>query len=137
MKKVLVSLLAGLSLILIFVLSACGNDKSGTYYPTNEEIKTNLENAGYTTCFTDSQTGWGGYAIKDDDENEYIYFCRPKTVEDCEYYYDLYEKNCKNYNTLVKIENDEKFGNIVYCGTENAINDAGIRVVKVDVDVKV
>ncbi len=43
------------------------------------------------------------------------------------------EKNCENYNSLVKIENDEKFGNIVYCGTENAIDAAGIKVVKVKV----
>ncbi|MDE5765940.1 MAG: hypothetical protein K2I17_02080 [Clostridia bacterium] len=135
MKKAFTTIVACIIAILTLTLTACSDDKNGTYYPTNEEIQTNLENAGYTTCFTDSQTGWGGYAIKDEDENEYIYFCRPKTKDDCEYYYNLYEKNCKNYDVIVKIENDKKFGNIVYCGTENAISASGIKVVEVKVKV--
>lgn len=42
------------------------------------------------------------------------------------YYYSLLEETHPDYN-------DEKFGNIVYCGTANAVNDSGIKVVKVKV----
>ena len=65
--------------------------------------------------------------------NEYIEFYWLDNAEDCEYFYNFLEENHANYNSLVQIENDEKFGNIVYCGTENAISISGIKVVKVKV----
>jgi len=132
MKKFSAIFLISLLLVSAFVLTACGGDNDGTYYPTNEEIEENLSNAGYVTLFHDSQTGYGGYGQKND---EYIYFCRPKTESDCEYYYNLYKDNCKDYDVLVKIENDKKYGNVVYCATNNALNDAGIKVVNVEVKV--
>lgn len=134
MKKILAGLFACLLFVMTFGLTACGNDNDGTYYPPNDEIKANLTKAGYTTDLHDSQSGWGGVALKGDD---YIYFYRPNTEAMCENYYNSCEQSCKNYDALVKIVNDKKYGNIVYCGTTKAINDAGIKVVKVDVEVKV
>lgn len=133
MNKILIILVC-LMAILTSALTACGNDKNGTYYPPNNEIETNLKNAGYTIYFTNTEMGWGGYAINDD-ESEYIYFCRPKTEENCETYYKIYENNCINYDVIVKIVNDKKFGNIVYCGTENAVKASGIKAVEVKVKV--
>lgn len=134
MKKKFIIISVCLMAILALTLTACGDDKNGTYFPPNNEIETNLENAGYATCFAEVEIGWGGYAINDD-ESEYIYIYRLKTEEACEQYYKICEANCVNYDVIVKIVNDKKFGNIVYCGTEQAIKDAGIKIV--DVKVKV
>lgn len=139
MKKVLVSIL----LTLTVALSACGNAKNGTYYPTNEEMKDNLENNGYVVTLYQNLTDNDGnrhngtlvVASKDSDveQKEYLYFYRFDSANSCEYFYNSLEQTCENYNSLVKIENDKKFGNIVYCGTENAVNSAGIKVVNVKV----
>ena len=137
MKKVLVSLFAGLTLVLAFALSACGDNKNRTYYPTNDEMKTNLEKEGYVVSITTDLGEKSGTYLEAKNGEDYIYFYWVDHAENCEYYYNRLEEKCFSDYTLVKIENDEKFGNIVYCGTENAINAAGIKVVKVDVDVKV
>lgn len=144
MKKVFARLLLGLVFVLTLTLSACG-DKGGTFYPTNEEMKANLEKSGYTVevCddtnkhefFVSFSSMVDGTAIKAVNGNDYIYFFRLTEAWRCDTVYDALEDNCQNYNSLVKIENDEKFGNIVYCGTKNAIDAAGIKVVDVKVNV--
>lgn len=144
MKKVFTSLLLGALFVLTFALSACG-DKGGTYYPSDSEMKTNLEKAGYVVTLYQDLTDNNGnkhagthlFASKsrENENEEYLYFYRFDNASSCDYYYKAMEKDCENYNSLVKIENDEKFGNIVYCGTKKAIDDAGIKIV--DVKVKV
>lgn len=144
MKKKFIIILACLITILTLTLTACGDD-NGTYYPTNEEMKTNLENNGYVvTLYQDLSDNDGNrhygtllFASKDreGEQREYLYFYRLDNTTSCEYYYNALEQYCENYNSLVKIENDDKFGNIVYCGTENAINASGIKVVEVKVKV--
>lgn len=143
MKKVIASLLLVLVFFFAFALSACGDDKDGTYYPTNEEMKTNLENSGYTVEVYDDinyheffvmfSSIIDGTLIKAVKGDEYIYFFRLTEAWRCDTVCDVLEKKCENYNSLVKIENDEKFGNVVYCGTVKAIKASGIKVVKVKV----
>jgi hypothetical protein len=140
MKKILTSILLGLLLVLTFAMTACGD--SETYYPTNEELKTNLEKSGYVVTLNQNLSDKNGnrhngtlISANKDSAGEYLYFYRLDEATSCEYYYNYLEENYKNYNSLVKIENDEKFGNLVYCGTSQAIKDAGITVV--DVKVKV
>jgi predicted small lipoprotein YifL len=141
MKKIFTSILLGLLFVLTFTLSACGN-KGETYYPTNEEMKTNLEKSGYAVTLEqdlmddDGNRHYGTLiSANKDSEGEYLHFYRFDNATSCEYYYNYLEQNFEKYNSLVKIENDEEFGNLVYCGTAQAIKDAGITVV--DVKVKV
>jgi predicted small lipoprotein YifL len=141
MKKIFTSILLGMLFILTFALPACGN-KGETYYPTNEEMKTNLENSGYVVTLEQDLLDANGnrhngtlISADKDSKVEYLYFYRFDNATSCEYYYNYLEQTCKEYNSLVKIENDEKFGNLVYCGTAQAIKDAGITVV--DIKVKV
>ena len=133
MKKTFITILACIMFILTLTLTACNDDKNGTYYPQNEEMKTNLENGGYTVSVTTDLGDKNGTHLSATKGNEYIEFYWLDNAEDCEYFNILLEENHTNYNSLVKIENDEKFGNIVYCGTENAISISGIKVVKVKV----
>lgn len=156
MKKVFTGLFASLLIVLTFVLSACGNDKNGTYYPSDNEMKVNLEKMGYMVeifddlrsskiddeSFYDNPKGTLLTASKSREIDgtatiEFIYFYRLEDAADCDYYYNAMEEYFEDYNSLVEIKNDEKFGNIVYCGTEDAVNAAGIKEVKVDVKVKV
>jgi predicted small lipoprotein YifL len=141
MKKIFTGILLGMLFILTFALSAC-SDKGGTYYPSNEEMKTNLEKNGYVVTLEQDLTDSDGkrhngtlISANKDSESNYLYFYRFDNATSCEYFYNYLEQNCENYNSLVKIENDENYGNLVYCGTSQAIKDAGITVV--DVKVKV
>lgn len=131
-KKYLTIFLACVLTILALSLTACG-DKNGTYYPKSDEMKVNLEKAGYTVTVSTDLNDKTGTHLTASKDNEYIEFYWLDNPTDCEYFYSLLENNHADYNSLVKIENDEKFGNIVYCGTENAVNTAGIKVVKVKV----
>lgn len=144
MRKWIVSLL----LILTLALSACGNDAGGTYYPTNQEMKANLENNGYFVeayhdeCVSDRDDGGTDRYSADTirakkDDGNYIHFFRIDKSEACEHYYNKLKKEHPDAGTLVLIENDSNFGNIVYCGTTDAVSAAGIRVVRVDADVKI
>ena len=134
MKKALMTF-ACLMIFLTITLVACGNDNNGTYYPTTEEMKTNLEKGGYTVIVTTYLDGKNGTYLSAKKDNEYIDFYWLDNAEDCKYFYNLLEENHTNYNSLVQIENDSKFGNIVYCGTDNAIRASGINVVEVKVKV--
>lgn len=137
MKKYL-TILACLITILTLTLAACGDDNNGTYYPTLNEMKSNLDKNGYTVNYVIGERNSEGngyvvdslFATKGDD---YICFYWVEDSAHCNHYYGKLQEihpDCINY---VLIENDEKFGNIVYCGTENAIRASGIKVVKVKV----
>jgi hypothetical protein len=141
MKKIIVCILFGLLFVLTFALSACGDD-GGTYYPTNNEMKANLEKNGYMVSFEknivdDDGNRHKGTLISANKESdaEYLYFYRFDDSTSCEYYYTYLEQTCEKYNSIVKIEDDKNFGNLVYCGTAQAVIDAGITLANVKVKV--
>ena len=142
MKKSFITVLICLMAILTFTLTACGDDNNGTYYPTLNEMKSNLDKNGYIIDYAIGERNSDGkgyvvdslFATKGDD---YIRFYWIEDSAHCKVYYDKLQESHPDCPHFVLIENDERFGNIVYCGTEKAVNDAGIKVVKVDVDVKV
>lgn len=133
MKKLFTAILVCILSVLALSMLACKDNKNGTYYPNDSEMKTNLEKGGYTVTVTTELGAKSGTHLHATKDNEYIYFYWLDNGEDCEYFYNLLEENYTDYNSLVKIENDKKFGNLVYCGTANAVNAAGIKVVKVKV----
>ncbi len=142
MKKTFITVLICLMAIFTLTLTACGDDNSGTYYPTLNEMKSNLDKNGYTVDYAIGERDLEGngyvvdslFATKGDD---YLCFYWVEDFAHCKVYYDKLQQLHPDSPHFVLIENDKKFGNIVYCGTEKAVNDAGIKVVKVDVDVKV
>lgn len=147
MKRTLACLLTIVLLAISLALSACGENSGenhgGTYYPTNEEMKKNLEKKGYHVkiyedvnyqeFFIAISAYYPGTLVEAKKGENYLYFYRADTSDYCEGMYCILEESCSNPSSLVKIENDEAFGNIVYCGTASAIDAAGIRVVKVTV----
>ena len=142
MKKIVVSILVCIVAILTFTLMACVDDKGDTYYPTVNEMAANLENNGYRTQFVigERNSEGQGYVVDSLDAtkgDDYIYFYWIEDVAYCKVYYNKLQELHPDCSNFVLIENDEKFGNIVYCGTSAAVEAAGIRVVKVDVNVKI
>lgn len=140
MKKILITILACLMVILTLTLTACGDDKNGTYYPTINEMSVNLEKNGYLTQYAVGERNLEGRGYVVDSLNatngdDYICFYWIENATNCQVYYDKLKELYPDSSHFVLIENDEKFGNIVYCGTENAINAAGIKVAEVKVKV--
>lgn len=131
-----------LSIVVIFgvmiFMSGCRGESTGTYYPDNKEMEKNLRNAGYTvevsTKLDDNYEGTCLYAKNDE---EYLVFYWLENAEAVEYYTSKIEEKYFAYDRLVSIEDDSKFGSLVFCGTESAIDKSGIRIIDVKVDVKI
>lgn len=138
MKKTFLYFSAGIIFILAFVLSACGEQGSGTYYPDKAEMTQNMQTKGYTTYSTNWLVGEGtGIFFSAERGDDYIKVYWLDDAADCEVCYHELEESYSACEVLVQIQNDEKWGNIVYCGTSAAVEDSGIRIVKVNVNVKV
>lgn len=145
MKKIFLTIFACLMAILVLTLTACDKDKNGTYYPTNEEMKTNLESNGYfvetypNVYMFDGENGetvrYIADTVRATNSDDYICFCRIDKAQACDYYFNVLRDTYPDAEVFVRIENDKNFGNIVYCGTENAINASGIKIVEVKVNV--
>ena len=116
--------------ILCFALTACQADKGGTYYPDNNEMKTNLENAGYTVTVTEQLVGTYLSAVKGDDYIEFYWLKQTGYVESIGY--DLKGKHT-DYDKFASMKNDVKFGTLVFCGTSPAVDASGIKIVEVKV----
>lgn len=132
MKKIFSVLVVCLIAIFAASLTAC-DGKNGTYYPSSEEMSANLKNSGYEVTLSDDLGDKSGTYLSATKGDDYIHFYWLDNAADCEYFYDYLETNCKDYNSLVQVSNDKKFGNLIYCGTKAAVDDAGITVVKVKV----
>lgn len=142
MKKVLKVFILCLTTLFLLAFTACGDDNGGTYYPNVNEMAANLEKNGYTTQFAvgERNSEGRGYIVDSlsaTKGEDYIIFYWIEETSQCEIYYDKLMELHSDSPNFVLIENDEKFGNIVYCGTEDAVNAAGIKVVDVKVNVNV
>lgn len=145
MKKIFTVFLASVLVVLSFALCACGDDKGGTYYPNSKEMSDNLKKRGYTVEVKTELDGESGTFLHATRGGDFIYFYWLNNGEDCDYFKDYLTTACSHYlmngillmEDLVQIKNDEKYGNLVYCGLDVAIKDAGIKVVKTDVKVDV
>lgn len=117
-----------------FILCGCSKKGTGTYYPDENEMKSNLEAGGYTVEVTQlaqkSEKGTCLYAKKGTD---YIVFYWLNNAEDVDYYEKILEGKYKDYDRIVSIENDSKFGSLTFCGTESAIDSSGIEIVEVKI----
>ncbi len=136
MKKEVKKLLVLILCLSALFLTACGKDGQGTYYPDVEEIENNLREEGYTVTINDNinaeYTGTELFAQKDDEFIVFYWLDEAEAVDDCA---NLIENSGYRYNKFVTLEDDSEFGNIVFCGTNKAVEDAGIVIV--DVTVKV
>lgn len=122
-------------IVLSILLVACGNNEGGTYYPDSKEMQNNLENKSYEVSVeevkTDEYSGMHLIAAKGD---EYIEFYWLDDGNGIDILTSDLEKKYDNYNSLVSMQEDSKFGSFVFCSTKTAKDDAGIRIVSVEVN---
>ncbi len=129
-KKII---LLGLAMIMLFALTACDNS-GGTYYPNCSEMENNLKKAGYKVeVTTELDNNCAGTKLCGTKGDEYIVFYWLDNEEDVKYFSDKLEKEYPSYNKFVSMTDDEKFGSLVFRGTEKAVEKSGIKIVKVKV----
>lgn len=129
MKK---TLLFSLILIMSLLLVACGKSQ-GTYYPDSNEMKGNLEIKNYTVNVETMERNDSRITVltatKDDEYIDFYWFNNDKGVDDT---IMRLESEHNDYAKLVSMKNDDKFGNLVFCSTEKAMEDSGIIIVDVN-----
>lgn len=124
MKKYMVLFITG---ALCLALAACGK---GTYFPSSDAMQKNLEAAGYTVAVTDDlEGGLAGThlsAVKGGDYLEFYWLDNGGSVESLSH--EL-KAAYPDHETFVSMEDDEKFGSLIFCGTSRAAADAKIEIV--------
>lgn len=134
MKKILVF---SLLLAMVLILVACAGSSRGTYYPDSSEMKSNLENKNYTVSVEITEdSGSTVTVLKAVKDYEYIEFYWLSDDNDVDEIKARLKDKFNSYDRLVSLKNDDKFGNVVFCSTEKARDDAGIVIINVKVDVK-
>lgn len=101
-------------------------------------MEENLKNAGYTVTVTEHfhETYTGTYLCAEKG-SDYIEFYWLNEVEAIDEITEEIKQRREEYNKLESRGNDAKFGTHVFCGTNIAINAAGIKIVTVKVDIKI
>lgn len=139
MKK---GILIFVTIAIVFTLCACGGEKNGTYYPNFEEMKSKLNESGYTLSTSSpdlpgdiSDVRYTGSYLSATKGEEYIIFYWLNEADAVDHFAKRIEESGVSYNKFITLKNDEKFGSLICCGTEKAIEDAGIRIVDVKVNV--
>lgn len=135
MKRILLLL----TVFALLALTGCTRSDSGTYYPSFEEMVKNLNDKGYTVSTIvfdkDSDTP-GKYlsAFKDDDFIDFYWLDRAEDVAACEASL-RHRSTIPPYDRLISVSGDAKHGNLTFCATNQAMQDAGIRLDEAKVDV--
>lgn len=136
MRRTILIILA-LWIIVLGITGCSKNKENGTYYPNTSEMQKNLEKLGYVVLVEnnsdDNYIGTHLYATKN---NEYIEFY---WLDDSKFIDKISEKletKYSNYGKFVSIKDDSKFGTLIFCGTELAVDDSGVKIVDVKVKIK-
>lgn len=134
-KTILIILTLG---IIVLGITGCRKDKeTGTYYPNALEMQKNLEKLGYAVLVEnnsdDNYIGTHLYATKNNEYIEFYWLDNSKFIDNIS---EKLETKYSNYEKFVSIKDDSKFGTLIFCGTELAVDDSGVKIVDVKVKVK-
>ena len=136
MKKFFIAFVSMMmSFIMLLAFTSCTEKETGNYIPTRDEIENNLYDAGYEYITITNITRIDGYCVTRlsvEKDSEYMEFYWLYTSEQCDTYYNELNEKYPDCDILVKMVNDEKYGCIVFCGTQSAIDAAGIGIVEVE-----
>ncbi len=134
MKKSVMSILICLLAVLTMALVACGNNKSEGNFPNSNKMKKNLERNGYTVSVTTDLRDKVGIHLSAKKDDEYIEVYWLENLADADYFYEKVKNDSPDYTAAAELVNVETFGNVVYCGTVSAVEDAGITTIVTKVD---
>lgn len=119
-----------------FIVGCSNDNKNGSYYPSCSEMQKNLVELNYEVSVENfSDDNCFGTHLYATNNNEYIDFYWLDDDISVDEISEELERKHTNYDKFVSIKDDSEFGNRIFCGTELAIDDAGVEIV--DVKVKV
>lgn len=117
------------------LLSGCGSNGQGMYFPNCAEMEENLKCAGYTVTVTeDFHEIYTGTYLCAEKGNDYIEFYWLDKVEAIDEITEEIKQRREDYNKLESRGNDVKYGTHVFCGTNKAIDASGITILKIKTD---
>lgn len=123
-----------LCMLLCLLMTACGKNEQGSYYPDCTEMYNNLEANGYKVSVTNDIKGeMTKTRLTAEKGDDYIVFYWLDEGIDVDPIEAELKKEYDSYDKFVSIRDDSKFGSLVFCGTSNAVNAAGIVIVDVKV----
>lgn len=120
--------------MLVCLFCACSKEHTGTYYPKMKEMRKNLNANGYAcTNVTDkTENGTEIYLLGTKGE-EFIECYWLDSADRAETIAEQMKERNEHYDRFICMENDQKFGTIVVCATEEAFETSGIQIVEVKV----
>lgn len=123
-----------LCMLLCLLLTACGKNEQGTYYPDSTEMYHNLDADGYEVSVTNDVNGdMTKTCLTAKKGDDYIVFYWLNEGIDVDPIAAQVKNEYESYDQFVSIQDDSKFGSLVFCGTSNAVNASGIIIVDVKV----
>ena len=128
-KKIIVLIITIVGMFLV----ACGNGQ-GTYFPDSSEMQANLEKKKYEVEIETIQNDdYSGTCLTAEKKDEYIEFYWLDDGSSITELAQELEDKYPDYNRLVSMEQDSKFGTFIFCSSEKAFDDSGIVIVEVKV----
>lgn len=124
MKKRIFAALCAASMLMS---AGCGSKSS--VIPDNGTIESNLRENKYTV--STSTQDMDGTMISAISGSENLTFLRLNSSEECNRLYDVVVNANPNAEVTYKYADDAEFGNVIICGTKDAVKAAGITIVKV------
>lgn len=117
------------------MITGCSSgEENGTYYPSYSEMQKNLEKSEYEVSVENiSDENYTGTHLYATNNNEYIDFYWLDDSKKIDEISEELERNHTNYDKFVSIQDDSEFGTLIFCGTELAVEDAGVTIVDVKV----
>ena len=126
MKKRILSTLCTASLLL---LTACGEKSS--VIPDDSAMQTSLKDNKYTVTLSNGNDDFNGTLLSAISGSDYLKVYRFSSADECDLMYEAVANSNSNADMTYKYTNDAEFGNLIICGTKNAVKAAGIKIVEV------
>lgn len=123
MKKAIIPTVCAAALL----FSGCGEKTS--VIPDTAAVEASLQSANYVV--TVSSQDVDGKVLSAKKGSDFLTYYKLDHAEDCDRLYDVVVSANPDADVSCKYTNDENFGNVIICGTKEAVKTAGIKIVKV------
>ena len=123
MKKAIIPTVCAAALL----CSGCGEKQS--VIPELSAAQLSLQNANYVASLSAEEVD--GKVLTAKKGSDFLAYYKLNSAEECDRLYDVVIGANPDADVSCKYTNDENFGNVIICGTKDALKTAGITIVKV------
>lgn len=125
MKKAIIPTICAAALF----FTGCGNKQS--VIPSQAELQSSLKANNYVAEISTQDVDGSVLSAKSGDNFLEVY--RLNSAEECNRVYQVVSSANPNAEQLYQLTDDAEFGNVIICGTKEAVKQAGIKIVSVKV----